>query len=264
MLIDIAHIEVGTRLRGTTAEQVTSLAESIAEVGLISPIAVYRRPVIRANISVDGFGLIAGLHRLEACRSLGLVQIEANVVEADDLRRQLAECDENLCGAKLSPAEKSLFTERRKQIYIALHPETRHGGNQAGPSGQFGHTAKPDFTADTASKTGQSERAVRRDATRGERIAEDALELIRGTSADKGVVLDRLAAAPKDEQVEMARQIIASRSKPVPLPKNEMETEEDWRGSMMRLWNRAPDEWRERFIEYVQEPVFDTAAAGRN
>ncbi|MCG7360814.1 hypothetical protein MHZ93_06065 [Roseomonas sp. ACRSG] len=125
------------------------------------------------------------------------MQIEANVVEADDLRRQLAEYDENLCGTKLSPSERALFTRRRKEIYEALHPETRHGaiGNGREKSGQDGHSTER-FTADTAGKTGQSERVVRRDATRGERVSEDAMEVMRGTSADKGVVLDRLAAAP--------------------------------------------------------------------
>lgn len=106
---------------------------------------------------------------------------------------------------KLSPSERALFTRRRKEIYEALHPETRQGG--VGRGG-YKDDKLSSFSEDTASKTGQNRRTVERDASRGERVTEDALDVIRGTSADKGVVLDRLAAAPKDEQVEMTKRII--------------------------------------------------------
>jgi ParB family chromosome partitioning protein len=126
-----------------------------------------------------------------------------------------------------------------KEIYEALHPETRQGGDRGNQHTGGRQSDNLSFSQDTASKTGQNRRTVERDASRGERVSEDALDVIRGTSADKGVVLDRLAAAPKDEQVEMARQIIASRSKPVPLPKNEMETEEDWRGDVSSAYQEV-------------------------
>ncbi|MGP2491064.1 hypothetical protein ACTDI4_05485 [Mesorhizobium sp. PUT5] len=37
------------------------------------------------------------------------------------------------------------------------------------------------FTADTAAKTGQSERAVQRDAERGTKISERVLSMLKGT-----------------------------------------------------------------------------------
>ncbi len=69
----------------------------------------------------------------------------------------------------------------RAQIYEAPHPETKHGGNAGGPSGQFGHTATERFTAATSEATGKDERTVRRAATRGEALGED-LKAIAGTS----------------------------------------------------------------------------------
>jgi hypothetical protein len=42
----------------------------------------------------------------------------------------IAECDENLCGTNLSKAERALFTVKRKEAYIALHPETKNGGDR--------------------------------------------------------------------------------------------------------------------------------------
>jgi len=55
----------------------------------------------------------------EGSLRLGLVEIEANIVELPELKRQLAECDENLAGPTLSKAERALFTQRRKEIYEA-------------------------------------------------------------------------------------------------------------------------------------------------
>lgn len=192
-----ARIVAGGRLRALNTEQVEALVASIAEVGLLNPITVYPREVIEGGIAVPGYGLIAGAHRLEACKRLGLVDIAAQVVELPELKRQLAECDENLCGTKLSPAERALFTKRRKEIYEALHPEARHGG--ATKDAKFAS-----FAADTASKTGQSERAVQLDASRGERVGEDVLGQVIGTDMDKGTVLDALAKAA-DPEAELGR-----------------------------------------------------------
>ncbi len=201
-MIPIDMIEAGSRLRGTAPEQVAAIAASIAEVGLLHPIAVYARPVIRAGIEVQGWGIVAGLHRLEACRGLGWTEIPAHVVTLGELERQLAECDENLCGPKLSKAERALFTTRRKQAYEALHPETRQGGAPGcAGGGKVSKDAKlASFAEDTAAKTGQSERAVQRDAARGARIDEDVLTQVRGTAQDTGRTLDALAAVPKDQQ----------------------------------------------------------------
>jgi ParB family transcriptional regulator, chromosome partitioning protein len=112
----------------------------------------------------------------------------------------IAECDESLCGTNLTAAERALFTRRRKEAYEALHPETKHEtfkGNQHTGSRQVGDNHTERFTADTAAKTGQSERAVQRDAARGKNIAPEVLTQIAGTKLDTGKTLDKLAAVPK-------------------------------------------------------------------
>ena len=114
--------------RAINAETVVGLAESIANVGLINP--------IRVRVAGDGWEVIAGVHRLEACKSLGLVEIAADVVADDDLHAELAMIDENLCRAELTPSDRARQTARRAEIYRELHPETVKGGNQ-GPDGQF-------------------------------------------------------------------------------------------------------------------------------
>jgi ParB family transcriptional regulator, chromosome partitioning protein len=248
MQIAIDLIEPGDRLRAVTVEQVMALAASMQEVGLLSPITVYQRDVVRAGIAVPGYGLVAGLHRLEAARGLGWDEISAHVVTLPDLQRQLAECDENLCGTKLSPSERALFTRRRKEIYEALHPETRQHV-AGGHAKNGGATDKLSFADDTAKATGVDARTVRRDAHRGERIPEDVLAGIKGTDLDKGTTLDALARA-SDPRAEADR----LRAKPVPPPppvRNDAEAEDAWLGAILRLWNKAPREWRERFLAEV-------------
>lgn len=70
------------------------------------------------------------------------------------------------------------WPRRRKAAYEALHPETVNGSNQHTRVRQVGEGSEaPRFTADTAAKTGQSERAVQRDAERGEKVCDEALRL---------------------------------------------------------------------------------------
>src|SRR5262249_28130310 len=72
-----------------------------------------------------------------------------------------------LCGPRLTTSERARFTRRRKEAYEALHPETKQGGDRKS-SRQVGDLKKTDrFTANTSAATGQSERAVQRDAERG-------------------------------------------------------------------------------------------------
>lgn len=243
MKASMDRIDTGDRLRTANSAQVAALADSMARVGLLSPITVYAAEVVR-GIAVPGFKLIAGLHRLEAARSLGWSEIDVHVVTLDDLHRQLAECDENLCGTKLTPSERALFTRRRKDIYVALHPETRQG--VAGAQAKHGHASDNlSFAADTAARTGVDRRTVERDATRGERIPEDVLQQVRGTEMDKGIVLDALAKAA-DPAAELARM----REPAPPKPQPERDSAEDaWREQVLALWNKAPKRWRARLLK---------------
>lgn len=74
-MINIAEIYIPTAKRGPIdAEKVRSLAESIAEIGMQSPILL--RP------DKARYVLVSGLHRLEACKALGESKVKANLVQA--------------------------------------------------------------------------------------------------------------------------------------------------------------------------------------
>lgn len=153
------------------------------------------RQVVDSGDTIDGFVLIAGHHRLEACRSLGLVEIEASVVEMTELDRQLWEIDENLCRVDLTELERAEHLARRKDVYEARHPETRHGVAGAVAKHGTGADDNLSFAADTASKTGIGEREIQRAVRRATKIASDVKKRIADTEiADSGVELDALAS----------------------------------------------------------------------
>ncbi|MEQ1956410.1 hypothetical protein [Mesorhizobium sp. CN2-181] len=82
--------------------------------------------------------------------------------------------------AELLPADRAKQTTRRKAIYEDLYPQAKRGGAPGLPGGG---KAKVDnlssFAEATAAITGHDARTVRRDAERGEKIADDVLAFMQ-------------------------------------------------------------------------------------
>ena len=122
--VSIDAIQVIDRLRASDSGKVASLADSIKKLGLMNPISI--RPDNR---------LIAGLHRLEACKLLGWSTIPAiiqdyhaiHAADVAELYAELAEIDENLIRNDLTELQQGLQHARRKAIYEKLHPEAKRG-----------------------------------------------------------------------------------------------------------------------------------------
>lgn len=186
----------------------SALADSIREVGLLQPIVVGRDMV-----------LVAGLHRLRACESLGWKEIEATVCDLEGLRAELAEIDENLCRSELTVLQRGEHLAKRKRIYEFLHPETK--AKVAGGKARQGvATEIISFAADTAKKTGMSERSVRHDVQIAERLAPEVKEAIRGTEVEDSktdlLALARIkdGAQQKAAAEERVREKAAPRRRP--------------------------------------------------
>lgn len=263
--IPVDRVEVGRRLRDVSEKQVDALIASIGDVGLLNPITVYPRKVIDAGISVDGYGLVAGAHRLEAVRRLGHTEVAAQIVTMGDLERQIAECDENLCGSVLSPGERARFTARRKEAYEALHPEAKAGAAQAngmnasqGRGGQVGHDV-PSFADDQAAKTGQSARAIRRDAERGQQVCKEALDILKGTKADTGVVLDAIKDLDPAAQVVAAYREVQKRQQPAVKSADISSARQNAIDSDVKA--RAAKEVAETIAEHVPADLWDAIKA---
>ena len=200
-MINIADIVVqNVRLRARQQGVVAALAKSIAKVGQLHAITV------RAcgPHGCGAYELIAGVHRFEAAKTLGWTTIAAVVVAVDGTSEaELLGIDENLRRAELTPAERAQHIGRAKELYEKLHPETKAGAAGKGRSKlrQIGE-AKGRFSRDTSEKTGQSERAVQRDATRAKQCV--VLADIAGTCLDKGAEIDALAKLPATAQRKLA------------------------------------------------------------
>lgn len=250
-MIDVALIVTHGRLRAIDPEQVRSLASSIKEVGLLNPITVYEREIVRNGVTCPGYGLVAGAHRLEACKALGWREIPATVVTLSDDERIIAECDENLCATKLSPADQAMFTAKRKEAYLRLHPETANGRNQhAG----LDNLSNPTFADDQAAKTGVDARTVRRSAERGEKVTPEALAMVKGTALDKGAFLDRLKKIEPDKQAEYVAAEMRRASAPPPqAPDREDDHFDSERQvtELMAAWNKAGEQAREAFLARI-------------
>jgi N6-adenosine-specific RNA methylase IME4/ParB-like chromosome segregation protein Spo0J len=207
VLRDPATINSDDRLRDLSEGTVVALMDAFQRVGQHQPVEVFGK---EADATVK---LGAGGHRLEACRRLG-IKVLCFHYDGDELDRQLCEIDENLIREDLSPVDRALFLARRKEIYLIKHPETAREATlkkgEASPSRQVGETAKR-FTAATADATGQKERTIQRDVERGEKISATALQMLRGTSHNKGTLLDRLKRMDTAEaQENFVRELIAS------------------------------------------------------
>jgi hypothetical protein len=193
--IDPARIVSRDRLRKLRLDAVDVLAESIKAQGLLQPIIVQRRGA--------DFILIAGRHRLQAVRKLKHDSIRAEIADGFDADQVLlAEIDENLVRADLTPAERALHISKRKELYEAAHPETKHGGDRRSVGSSSQNENLKAFVADTAAKTGKGRSTVARDATRAKKVP--VLAEIAGTCLDKGSEIDALAELPEADQRELA------------------------------------------------------------
>ena len=196
MQIKISEIKINPGRRDTQQRNVEELARSIAAVGLMNPITVTQDNT-----------LIAGLHRLEAVKLLGWTEIECTVSDADGLQAELAEIDENFVRAGLSHRELGDLLLRRKELYEAIHPETRQGqrnGQTAKNDNLTVLAAKP-FSEDTADKLGISKRTVERLVQTAANLTPEAKKTIRdaGDKITKGDAL-KISRLPPDQQAEAA------------------------------------------------------------
>lgn len=209
--VPIAEIRVEGRRRELRAGQVQRLAESIAAIGLQTPLTLYAIRAPEEGLARKIYRLVAGAHRLEACRGLGWTAVPAILTEAAELERELWEIDENLCRAELSELEKSEHYLARKDIYEVLHPETRAGGDRGNQhaGGKIRQNAELAFCHDTAGKTGDAERTIQHAIRRAKKILPEVRDTIRSIDAvaDSGVELDALAKLTADEQRQIARDL---------------------------------------------------------
>ncbi len=194
MLIKDVIVAEGRRPLRDIAE----LAASIREVGLLNPITVTHE-----------HRLIAGYHRLEACKLLGWTEIPSHVVTLDTTDAELAEIDENLMRHELSVLERGEHLLRRKQIYETKYPETRKG-IAGGKARQGSATEIISFANNTGSILDVTPRTIRQEVQIAESIADDVKSVIRDTElADNKTNLLALSRCTPGAQRRVVSQWLA-------------------------------------------------------
>ena len=192
--IEINKIIVIDRKRACDDAEAKKLAESIRQIGLMHPITLDK-----------DLNLIAGLHRLEACKQLGWSEIPAIILDADSLTAELAEIDENLIRKSLTALENAEQLKRRKEIYEALHPESKPENIKSKnlPKRNLFVSGKvKTFTQDAAEKTGKSQRSIQQDIQIASNISGEVKQEIKGTEIEnKKSALLEIAKQPTGKQL---------------------------------------------------------------
>lgn len=128
-LRDIAISQIAIpddRARGLDPAWVEGLAAIIEAEGLIQPIAV--------RVDGEAFELIAGCHRLSACKALRWETIPAVIYPADFRNTDLIETLENLARRELTALDRAKHLVRFKAAYEAKHGAIERGGDRTSAS----------------------------------------------------------------------------------------------------------------------------------
>lgn len=226
--VDLSTLLASDHPRPLITADVDKLASSIRDLGLIQPITVKPHTVTIGGLSAPGFQIVAGHHRVAACRALGWTEIDALVVESSGhLQAELIEIDENLCRSELTAAQRSKAVKRRKEIWEALHPVSPQRFDSVfdalpeakdqveplvPPEFATGYKRPPPqekaFAAETAEASGMTKQAINRHISRAEALGDD-LDKVTGTSLDKGVELDALKAMPPEQRAPLIERAVA-------------------------------------------------------
>ncbi len=201
-LIAIDKVSIGSNRRPLKDHKVAELMQSIQANGLLNPITLDQN-----------FTLIAGLHRLTACKLLGFTEIECRVVNCvDSDQARLAEIDENLIRNELEALERAELWLERDQILERMGLRARPGDNQYTQRGGESGSPPVRTTLELAREAGYTDRTFQQGKQIARDIAPEVKKVIRGTSTAKSpkALLTVARAGSEDrkraEQAEQAMQ----------------------------------------------------------
>ena len=196
VLVSINEIIIPRGRRSLSVEAIKELAESIEKRTLLHPITVSKK-----------LRLLAGQHRLAACKALGWKKIPVHITNHTGVEAELVEIDENLTRNDLNVLERAEQITRRKHLYEDLYPATvmnkgGRGKTMATVAGVSG------FSHDAAKKTGLSERTIREDVQIALKIHSAVRDLIRSTPiANQKRDLLELAREPLPSQMKIGKKL---------------------------------------------------------
>lgn len=265
--IAVDQIDGSGRLRPVDEDYAAMIGASMAQNGQYAPV------LVMAAGEGGKYRLIFGAHRLRGAQIAGLTEVAAIIRDVDGMHALLLETDENLTRHELNELDRAVFIDRRKTIYDELYPETKAGAARwKGQSDKFVVLMKS-FSEATAEKLGCSTRSVERAVARARHISSEVRALLAGTwVARRGAHLDAIGRLTSDEQMAVARLLIAPRAddeaqmtvaetlrivRQVPAARVDV-TERDFK-KLLRLWQRSDISARAKFRRHLAAE--DRAAA---
>jgi len=239
-IINSNFIKIGLRHRELREEQVSSLMQSITKIGLKTPITV------RQPIGEDDVHLVAGRHRLEAYRRLGMEEIEAFVIEGDDEdAARLWEIAENLHRADLTALQR----DEHVAEWIRLTEKILAVSAQNAPKPQGG---RPESGINAASKQLGIERTAAQRAVKVDSLTDEAKEVAKeaGLDNNRSALLEAAKSDP-DQQADKLREIarvkeFRKRFRDGPPNRWEIQLK-----ALHKAWDDADSDARSRFLENI-------------
>jgi ParB-like chromosome segregation protein Spo0J len=244
MPIALDDIDVPNGRREVVAATVKRLADSIEKVGLRHPITVRRKG--------ERYELVAGRHRMEACRKLGREHVPSCIVTMNKTEARLWEIAENLHRADLTKLER----DEQVAEWIKLTDDKPVQSEQVSKGGRGNEGG--------VSAASRELGVQRTDAVRALQVAsltEEAKEAARETGLDNNrSALLKAAKKPVGEQVATIHRIHQAKVAADPL--SDGEALEQQVAAIMAAWNKASKEAREEFLLRIESPVMDQRFSG--
>jgi ParB-like chromosome segregation protein Spo0J len=207
--IAVEDVKIIGKHREVDPERVKSLAASMStKIGLRTPITVR---CIKKGFGTTAFALVAGVHRLEAARTLGWEHIDAFIMEGTETDARIWQLMENLYRADLTPLQRADHVAE----LVQLVRDGDNGGQVAHPGGQQPH----DRGISRAAKIlGFTREEVRRSqAIAG--ISEEAKQKAKEKGLDKKQSALLKIAKENGSKAQLAKIEEIEESKPTSVPK---------------------------------------------
>jgi ParB family chromosome partitioning protein len=212
--VRISKIVVGERLRKGNKATVAIIAESMRELGQLSPIWLRKRKVKTPKTRKTSIvrELIAGWHRIEARKALGEEMIDAVYLDVDEEGAKLLEISENLDRGELTELERAEHIDKKVQIIDAR----RKAAQAVGPGGR---QPKDKSISAAARELGHTREEVRRSGLIA-KISDPAKAKVKelGLDDNQNALLKIEKEKQPDKQVAMAEQLGPKKSDPGSVP----------------------------------------------
>ena len=151
LVIDDLHPFPKQPFRLYTEEKMKEMVDSVTEFGVISPI------IVRPNPEGEGYEIISGHNRVEACRRANINQIPAIIRDVDDDTAIILMVDSNL-----RQRDKLLPSEKAKAYQMKMDALRRKMGRPLKKSRHDGETFSGNTVDDVAEQSEDSVRQIQR------------------------------------------------------------------------------------------------------